>query len=158
MRSDWPGVSVVMPVLNEEKHLQAAVGRVLAQDYPGPFEVILAIGPCKDRTHEIAERLVAADPRIRIVDNPAARTPAALNLGVAAAAHDIIVRVDGHGELTDHYVTRAVELLEETGAANVGGVMDARGETPFEQAVATAYTTRLGLGGSTFHLAESAAG
>ena len=36
--------------------------------------------------------------------------------------------------------------------------MDARGTTPFEQAVATAYTTRLGLGGSTFHLAESAAG
>ena len=36
--------------------------------------------------------------------------------------------------------------------------MDARGPTPFEQAVATAYTTRLGLGGSTFHLAESPAG
>ena len=51
-----------------------------------------------------------------------------------------------------------MELLAETGAANVGGVMDARGTTAFEQAVATAYTTRLGLGGSTFHLAESSAG
>ncbi len=93
-----------------------------------------------------------------MVDNPAARTPSALNLGIAAARHDIIVRVDGHGELTDGYIARAVELLAETGAANVGGVMDAQGTTPFEEAVATAYTTRLGLGGSTFHLAESPAG
>src|SRR5690242_3723360 len=108
MRVQWPGVSVVMPVLNEEKHLQAAVDRVLAQNYPGEFEVILAVGPSKDRTHAIAEQLAEADDRITVVDNPKARTPAALNLGIAAARHDIIVRVDGHGELTDHYIERAV--------------------------------------------------
>ncbi len=158
MTADWPGVSVVMPVLNEERHLENSVRHVLAQDYPGRLEVILAVGPSHDRTHEIAGRLVATDDRIRVVDNPAARTPAALNRGVAAARHDIIVRVDGHGELTDGYIRRAVELLAETGAANVGGLMDARGETAFEEAVAVAYTTKLGLGGSAFHLAESAAG
>ncbi len=154
----WPGVSVVMPVLNEERHLAAAVGKVLDQDYPGELELILSIGPSTDRTVEIAEKLAATDRRVRVVDNPAARTPHALNLGIAAARHPIVVRVDGHGELTDGYVRRAVELLSETGAANVGGVMDARGTTPFEEAVAAAYTTRLGLGGSAFHLADSPAG
>jgi len=154
----WPGVTVVIPVLNEEQHLATAVRRVLGQEYPGSLEVILVIGPSRDRTHEIAEELAAVDPRIRVVDNPAGRTPHALNLGIAAAGHDIIVRVDGHGELTDGYIARAVELLEATGAANVGGVMDAQGRTPFEQAVASAYTTRLGLGGSAFHLASSPAG
>ena len=153
----WPGVSVVMPVLNEERHLEAAIRRVLNQDYPGELEVIIAAGPSSDRTHEIADALSAADSRIRVVDNPAARTPAALNLGIAAAQHEIIVRVDGHGELTDGYIRRAVELLDETGAANVGGVMDAQGTTPFEEAVAVAYTTRLGLGGGAFHLADSPA-
>jgi succinoglycan biosynthesis protein ExoA len=155
---EWPGVSVVMPVLNEEQHLAAAVGKVLDQDYPGELEVILSVAPCTDRTGEIAAELAAADPRVRLVDNPAARTPHALNLGIAAARHGIIVRVDGHGELTDGYIRRAVELLAETGAANVGGVMDARGTTPFEEAVAAAYTTRLGLGGAAFHLASSPAG
>jgi succinoglycan biosynthesis protein ExoA len=145
----WPGVSVVMPVLDEERHLASAVHRVLAQDYPGELEVVLAVGPSRDRTHEIADELVAVDPRIRVVDNPAGRTPHALNLGVAAARH---------GELTDGYIARAVQLLEETGAANVGGVMDAQGTSSFEQAVASAYTTRLGLGGSAFHLASSPAG
>jgi succinoglycan biosynthesis protein ExoA len=153
----WPGVSVVMPVLNEERHLEAAVRRVLDQDYPGELEVIIAAGPSADGTHQIAHALAVADPRIQVVDNPAARTPSALNLGIAAASHTIIVRVDGHGELTDGYIRRAVELLDETGAANVGGVMDAQGTTPFEEAVATAYTTRLGLGGGAFHLADSPA-
>jgi glycosyltransferase involved in cell wall biosynthesis len=154
----WPGVSVVMPVLNEERHLAAAVGKVLHQDYPGELEVILSVGPSNDRTAEIATELATADRRVRVVDNPAARTPHALNLGLAAARHSIVVRVDGHGELTDGYIRLAVRLLAETGAANVGGVMDARGTTPFEEAVAAAYTTRLGLGGSTFHLADSPAG
>jgi succinoglycan biosynthesis protein ExoA len=155
---EWPGVSVVMPVLNEERHLESAVAGVLGQDYPGELEVVLAVGPSRDATRAIADALATADPRVRVIDNPAARTPHALNLGIAAARHDVIVRVDGHGMLADGYVRRAVELLEETGAANVGGVMDAQGSTPFEEAVAAAYTTKLGLGGSTFHLAESQAG
>jgi succinoglycan biosynthesis protein ExoA len=157
VRTEWPGVSVVMPVRNEERHLEAAIRGVLDQDYPGELEVIIAVGPSSDRTREIAAALSAVDPRIRVVDNPAARTPAALNVGIAASQHEIIVRVDGHGELTDGYIRRAVELLDETGAANVGGVMDAQGTTPFEEAVATAYTTRLGLGGSAFHLTDSSA-
>ena len=155
---EWPGVSVVVPVLNEEQHLAAAVGKVLDQDYPGELEVILSVGPSTDRTAEIAAELAVADRRVRVVDNPAARTPHALNLGIAAARYGIVVRVDGHGELADGYIRRAVELLAETGAANVGGVMDARGTTPFEEAVAAAYTTRLGLGGAAFHLAGSPAG
>ncbi|WP_350281592.1 glycosyltransferase family 2 protein [Kribbella sp. HUAS MG21] len=149
--STWPPVSVVMPVLNEERHLEEAVGRVLEQDYPGELEVVLAIGPSKDRTQEIADKLAEKDPRISIVPNPTGKTPAALNVGIAHAKHDILVRVDGHGALTDGYITRAVEVLEESGADNVGGVMAAEGRTPTEMAVACAYRSRLGLGASTFH-------
>jgi len=156
--SQYPGVSVVMPILNEERHLAAAVRRILDQDYPGDLQVIMSIGPSTDHTHEIAEKLAAGDARLQVVDNPTGRTPTALNLGIAAADYDIVARVDGHGELTDGYLKRAVELLEETGAANVGGVMDAQGQSPFEEAVAYAYTSRLGLGGSKFHLEDSPAG
>lgn len=140
-----------MPVLNEERHLEEAVGRVLEQDYPGELEVVLAIGPSKDRTQEIADKLAEKDHRISIVPNPTGKTPAALNVGIAHAKHDILVRVDGHGALTDGYITRAVEVLQESGADNVGGVMAAEGRTPTEMAVACAYRSRLGLGASTFH-------
>ena len=55
-----PSVSVIMPILNEERHLREAVAMILAQDYPGPLEVVLALGPSRDRTDE-----VAADARRR---------------------------------------------------------------------------------------------
>lgn len=149
--SSWPPVSVVMPVLNEERHLEEAVGRVLDQEYPGELEVVLAIGPSKDKTQAIAAKLAEADKRITIVANPTGKTPAGLNTGIAHARHDIVVRVDGHGVLTQGYIRRAVEVLHESGADNVGGVMAAEGRTPIEMAVACAYRSRLGLGASTFH-------
>lgn len=158
LSESWPPVSVVMPIRNEERHLAAAVQRVLDQDYPGELEIIAAVGPSRDRTVEIAAEIGAREPRFRVVDNPTGRTPNALNLAVDAARFDVIVRVDGHGELTDGYLATAVRLLRRTGAANVGGVMDAQGDTSFERAVACAYTSRLGIGGAAFHLADSGEG
>ena len=151
-------VSVVMPIRNEEKHLRAAVGRVLDQHYPGGLEIVLAVAPSEDRTRQIADELAAADPRIVVLDNPTGFTPAGLNIAIDQAAHDVIVRVDGHGELSAGYIATAVRLLEETGAANVGGLMDAQGSSPLSEAIAAAYNSRLGLGGGGFHLADTPAG
>lgn len=146
-------VSVVMSVLDEARHLADAVGAALAQDHPGEIEVVVALGPSSDRTHEVAAGLAAADPRVHVIDNPDPRgaTPSGLNAAVAASRHDVLVRVDGHAVLPPGYVRTAVEALKRTGAANVGGVMAAEGVTPFERAVATAMTTRLGVGNATFH-------
>jgi succinoglycan biosynthesis protein ExoA len=151
-------VSVVMPVRNEEPHLEAAVARVLAQEFAGQIEVVIAVGPSDDDTLAIAHRLESSDDRVRVVDNPTGDTPSGLNRAIDAARHDIIVRVDGHGELSPGYIARAVQLLEETGAANVGGVMDAIGRTPFERAVAAAYNSPYGLGGGGFHHKVTPAG
>jgi len=141
-----------MPVLDEERHLESAVRRVLAQEYPGPLEVVLAVAPSRDRTVAVAARLAAEDPRVRTVANASGRTPAGLNAAIAATTHPVVVRVDGHSVLPRGYVRRAVEVLRQTGADNVGGIMDPRGETPFEQAVARAMSSRLGIGGARFHV------
>jgi len=146
-----PGVSVILPVRDEEAHLRAAVAQVLDQSYRGPFQVVLAVGPSGDRTREIADELAASDHRIVVVDNPSGRTPAALNRAVAAATHEVLVRVDGHSEISRDYVVRAVRTLTETGAANVGGMMVPVGVTPFEQAVARAMSSPLGIGSASFH-------
>jgi succinoglycan biosynthesis protein ExoA len=153
---DWPPVSVIMPIRNEERYLAAAVAGVLGQDYPGELEVVLAIGPSEDGTEEIARSLADSDQRVRLVDNPAGRTPNGLNAAIKASRHDIVVRVDGHGVLSDGYLRRAVEVLVETGAANVGGIMQAEGETDFERAVARAMTSRFGIGGAAFHVGGAA--
>ncbi len=151
-----PPLTVVMPILDEERHLADAVGAILDQDYPGELEVILAVGPSTDGTMEVARALTRADARIRIVDNPTGRTPEGLNAALEAARHEVIVRVDGHGVLSSGYLARAVEVLEETGAANVGGVMLAEGVTDFERAVAVAMRSPLGVGGARFHVGGEA--
>jgi succinoglycan biosynthesis protein ExoA len=152
----WPGVAVVMPVRNESRHLRSAVAAVLAQDYPGPIEVVLALGPSSDDTDEIAAELAAADGRVSTVPNPNGLTPCGLNAGLAATTYDIVARVDGHAILPPDYLRAAVEVLEETGADNVGGIMAAVGVTAFEQAVARAMTSWLGVGGARFHLGGEA--
>lgn len=146
-----PAVSVVMPVLNEARHLRTAVRHILDQDYPGPIEVVIALGPCRDGTERIAAELAAGDARVRTVPNPSGKTPCALNAAVRASRHEIVVRVDGHGLLPPDYVRTAVDLLAETGADNVGGVMRAVGVTSFERAVAAAMTSPLGVGNARFH-------
>lgn len=140
-----------MTVLNEERHLRSAVEAVLAQDYPGELELIVALGPSSDATDEIAAELAASDSRMRTVPNPAGATPVGLNRALKDAQYDIVVRVDGHVVLPPDYVRIAVEVLEETGADNVGGTMDAEGTTPFERAVACATNSWLGVGGARFH-------
>lgn len=146
-----PGVSYVIPVLNEERYIERAVRTVLDQDYAGERELILALGPSTDATDEIVERLAEADPRVRWVRNPHTDIPAGLNLAIRASRHPVIVRVDAHSELEPHYTSHAVRILHETGAANTGGLMRARGRTPFQSAVARAYNSRIGLGGGQYH-------
>lgn len=150
-----PPVSVIMPILDEEPHLEQAVRSVLAQDYP-ELEVVLAVGPSRDRTREVADALAADDPRVVVVDNPSGRTPDGLNAAIAATRHDVVVRMDGHGELSEGYVRRAVELLEETGAANVGGIMLAEGAGSMQEAVALAMRSPLGMGSERFHVGGEA--
>jgi succinoglycan biosynthesis protein ExoA len=150
--ADWPSVSVVMPVRNESAYLRAAVGGVLAQDYLGEMELVMALGPSRDGTEAIAAELMTSDRRLRTVSNPSGRTPCALNAAIAACRHQIIVRADAHGVLPTDYVRVAVGLLESTGAANVGGIMHAEGVTPFEKAVACAMTLPLGVGNARFHV------
>ena len=148
---EYPPVSVVMPVRNEERHLAEAVRRILAQDYPGPLELLLAVGPSADRTERIARDLAAAGPRVTVVANPSGRIPAALNAALRTARHGIIARVDGHALLPPGYLRTAVAALASTGAADVGGVMAAEGVTPFQQAVAWGMTSRAGVGSAAFH-------
>jgi len=140
-----------MPVLNEEKHLAESVAAVLGQRYPGGFELVLAIGPSRDRTEAIARDLAAADHRITVVPNPHGQIATAMNAAVKTARYEILTRIDAHSMLPDGYLQTAVRILTETGAANVGGWMAAEGITPFQRAVAWAMTSPFGVGAAANH-------
>ena len=156
MENLLPSVTVMMPVRNEQHHLPKAVESVLAQNYSGQLEIILAIGPSVDETKRVANELATKHSRIKLIENPKGLTTVGLNLAIAASAGEIIIRVDAHSELAENYIARGVEILRETGSVLVGGIMNARGKTPLQKAVAFGYGSRLGLGGGRFHVGGKA--
>ena len=149
--SPLPKVTVILPILNEELYLKDAVRSILSQDYHGDFEVVLAVGPSRDRTRDIADELHREDGRVIVVENPSGRTAAGLNVALRASTGSVIVRVDGHAQIPHDYISIAVDLLIKTGAVNVGGMMAAVGISRFEKAVAGAMRSPLGVGASRFH-------
>jgi len=152
----WPPVSVIIPIRDEERYLADAVRHVLGQDYPAPVEVVLAVGPSKDRTEPIARELAASEPRVTVIPNPTGKIPAALNAALKAARYDVIARMDGHAMMPAGYLRTGVAVLLDTKAADVGGVMAAEGVSTFQQAVAWAMTSRIGVGSAAWHTAGEA--
>jgi glycosyltransferase involved in cell wall biosynthesis len=145
-----------MPVRNEQTHLVGAVESVLAQNYAGKLEIILAIGPSVDETDRVAKELAAKHANVKLIDNPKGLTTVGLNLAIALSTSDVTIRVDAHSELVPGYIARGVELLHETGAVLVGGVMSAVGKTALQKAVAFGYGSRFGLGGGSYHVGGKA--
>ncbi len=144
-------VSCIIPVRNEVAAIGTAIASCLDQVVNGDLEVVVADGMSTDGTREVVTAMADADPRVRLVDNPAGITPAALNAAIDAATGSVIVRVDAHSVLPPGYVATAVRLLDETGAANVGGVQDAVGDGLMQRAIALAMSTPIGVGDARFH-------
>lgn len=155
-RPSEQGVSVVLPVLNEEFFLAHSVEAILSQDFLGPIEIVLALGPSDDQTNSVARSLSHKDSRIILVENPSGRTAVGLNLAIKQSRFPIIVRVDGHAQIPNNYISMAVSLLNQTGAVNVGGIMAAEGVSSFEKGVARAMRSPLGVGAASFHTGGSA--
>ncbi len=146
-----PSVSVILPILNEESDLENCITAILQQDYDGELEVILALGPSKDSTDLIAQKIAAKDKRVKLVKNPTGLTAAGLNLAIKASSFEIICRIDGHAEISKTYIKSAVSIMKETGAVNVGGIMFADSDQGLQRTVAQAMRSKLGVGPSKFH-------
>jgi len=151
-----PSVSVILPILNEERDLSNCISAILKQEYSGNIEIILALGPSKDRTTAIATELAKLDSRIKLVDNPSGQTATGLNLAIAKSVYEVICRIDGHSEISSSYIKTAVEIMIKQGAVNVGGLMYADSEAGLQRTIAIAMRSMLGVGPSKFHTGGSA--
>lgn len=143
-------VTVVLPTLHERAFIRDCLDSLARQDL-APLEILVVDGGSTDGTREIAG---ATGPLVRVVDNPGMTAAAALNIGLREAAGEIIVRADAHTLYAPDYVRRCVEVLQETGAANVGGTMRPVGTSLFGRAVAAVTSSPLGIGPGRFHYSE----
>jgi cellulose synthase/poly-beta-1,6-N-acetylglucosamine synthase-like glycosyltransferase len=151
-----PFVSVIMPVRNESLYIERSLGAVLKQDYPHDLmEILIVDGMSTDLTrHKISHITENIDITVTVLDNPTLIVPAGMNIAIRRAKGDVIIRVDGHTIIETDYVRQCVEILERTGADNVGGPMRAIGDGYVTKGISIATSTPFGLGDSQFHYSD----
>ena len=146
-----PSVSIILPIYNEHETIDSVLTSLLAQDYPGPLEIVVADGGSDDGTRELLAAWVERDDRVRLVDNRHRVQSLGLNAAAAAATGEYLVRMDARTRYAPDYLRRSIETLIETGAAAAGGPMRPEGGRPFERAVAAAMRSPLTMGPGRFH-------
>ena len=146
---NFDNVSVIVPVLNEEKYINGCLDSLLKQDYPKEnLEIILVDGNSNDKTVEIIKKYIQKYDFIKLVNNPKKTVQHAMNIGIKNAVGKYVVRMDAHAEYSSDYISKCIEYLKKTKAANVGGTTVVRGKTPTQKVIAAAYHSPFALGGS----------
>lgn len=140
-------VSVIIPVLNEEKYIENCIKSIIKQDYPkDQLEVLFVDGLSSDNTRRVLKRATEEYQWIRMLDNNKKIIPCAMNIGINEAAGIYIVRMDAHSEYSEDYISKCIEIIKRTGADNVGGPTVARGKTRKQKIIAAAYHSPFALG------------
>jgi len=155
MTAESPRVSVIVPCRNEGDWIAPCLESIVRNEYPKDrLEVLVVDGMSDDGTRATVARYADQYPFIRLLDNPRRITPAALNIGLAAAAGDVVMRMDAHYEYAGNYIPLSVAWLQRSGADNVGGVLIFRpaNSTAVARAVALAVSHPFGIGNAYYRI------
>ncbi|MBI4001536.1 MAG: glycosyltransferase family 2 protein [Nitrospira defluvii] len=156
--STAPRVTVLVPCRNEERFITACVESILDNDYPkNRLEILVIDGMSHDETRTIVSRYATRHSLIRLLDNVKRTTPCGLNVGIAEATGDIVVRMDAHSAYPKNYISGLVDWLSKSAADNVGGVCMTlpADDSPMAQAIARGLSHPFGVGTSYFRIGTS---
>jgi cellulose synthase/poly-beta-1,6-N-acetylglucosamine synthase-like glycosyltransferase len=114
-------VSVVVPAYNEKEGIEAAIASLVASRHP--LEVVVVDDGSTDGTAELVQSLILEQgwEQVRLVRQENAGKPAALNTGIAAARHDLLVLVDGDTRFEPDTVAGLVQPLADPTVGAVSG-------------------------------------
>jgi glycosyltransferase involved in cell wall biosynthesis len=145
-------VSLVIPVRNEENHIQTCIESILNQDFPiDKLEVIFIDGNSSDDTKKIINNYVEKYPDLIILfDNPQKTVPFAMNIGIENSIGDYIIRLDAHSEYPNNYISDCIRTIENIEADNVGGLALTKGKGFIGNAFAKVLSSKFGVGNSGF--------
>jgi glycosyltransferase involved in cell wall biosynthesis len=144
-----PSVDVIIPAAGAAGTIGQAIEAVQAQGYGGLRTIVVA--SFDEETAEAARRHGA-----KVVANPGGVTPTGLNLALTVGTAEFVARVDAHSIIPKGYLERAVEVLLETGADNVGGMQVPVGDTGWMKVIAAAMTSPIGAGDARYRIGGTA--
>ncbi len=154
-------VSVIVPCRNEEKTIRLLLEALAQQSFPqSEMEVLIADGLSEDGTRDVIAEFQTEHPdlQVHVLENPNRIIPAALNVGIAAAQGEFILRMDAHAIPRPDYVARCVAALQAGQAENVGGVWEIQpqNESWIARSIAAAAAHPIAVGDAGYRIGSHA--
>jgi len=148
-------VSIVIPMRNEEKYIGKCLDSLLAQDWNREaLEVIVIDGASKDRSREIVESMIARFAQLKLLVNPRCITPVSLNMGVKAAAGEVVIILGSHSYVAKDFVSKNIHYLDTMVVDCVGGSIAPVGDTYQGEAIALAMSSPIGVGNAFYRYSK----
>jgi ceramide glucosyltransferase len=113
----WPGVTVLKPLHGAEPGLEAALASLLAQDYPGPLQVVFGLQSPTDPAQAVVGTLRRAHPAADVAlavdatDHGANRKISNLINMIDQAKHEVLIVADSDIVVAPGYLRGVVTAL-----------------------------------------------
>ena len=114
-----PPISIVLAVRNEARALRARIDNLLAVDYPAELRQIVVVSD--GSTDDTADIIRSYGDRIDAVFLPPGGKARALNAGVAAARHEVLIFTDARQAFADDALRALVAPLADPQVGGVSG-------------------------------------
>ena len=96
-KANYPKVSFIIPILNEEKTIKPCLDSIFDLDYPKEkIEILFAIGPSTDGTNKIINEYAKKHKNIKILQNPTGNTSTGRKICVENSTGDMLMNYGGH--------------------------------------------------------------
>ncbi|HEX9062338.1 MAG TPA: glycosyltransferase family 2 protein [Clostridia bacterium] len=168
---EYPFVTAMIVVRNEEKYIGKCLRSLLEQSYPANrYEILVIDGFSDDDT--LAKAMEAEEKyslrksdneeiqtkvSVRYIGNPKRILASGWNIGINEAAGDYVIRIDAHGFADKDFILKSVEtILKVDDAVCVGGAMKTEAISEKGQLIASVLSSPFGIGNSKFRYSQKA--
>jgi cellulose synthase/poly-beta-1,6-N-acetylglucosamine synthase-like glycosyltransferase len=145
-----PKITIAVACLNEEIYIAECLDSLIAQDYPGEFEIIVADGGSEDKTIEIIEDYSSRYDQIKLINNSKKIQAAGRNLVFKAAESDYLAYLDAHSYAEPNWLsqlwTEFEKRMKKEKLAAIGSIHKPASNQDFPFAVSRAFNSHLGGG------------
>ena len=159
MSDEYPTLSIVIPIRNEERFIARTIGFLLSQDYPpDKVEILVIVADSEDRTEEAVKKIAITEPRVKYFRNPYGLSSGGRTIGARESVGDIVIFIDGHVYIDNNQLFRnTVRLMQEKQVSILSRpqLLDTPHNTFFQRAVSLSRNSWIGHGrNSTIYLQE----
>ena len=113
-------ISAIICTHNRDNYLGSAIDSLLAQDFPGSFEVVVVDNASKDNTREVVEARLP-NPKLEYVYEPITGLSVARNTGAKTASAEILAYLDDDAVASSQWLRVLYEAYQSNNKLAIAG-------------------------------------